>query len=174
MALPKWREEAIAKHHDRKSFDCGEVELNRFLGEYARQSHERGASKTFLAVDEVDGQTVLGYYSLSPASIEYARAPEQLRRGVGRYDLGAFRLVRLATCIALHGQGLGGQLLLAAGRRCLRVATEVGGTALLIDAKNENVAAWYTSYGALPLLDSPLTLVMSLDTIATALRKKVI
>jgi hypothetical protein len=64
---------------------------------------------------------------------------------------------------------LGGQLLLAAGRRCLRASQEVGGVALLIDAKNEAVASWYASYGALRLLDTPLTLFLPLATIKTAL-----
>ena len=70
----------------------------------------------------------------------------------------------------LQGQGLGGQLLLAAARRCLRVAQEVGGTVLLIDAKDERAATWYASYGAMPLLDTPHTLVLSLDLVAAAFK----
>lgn len=170
MTLPAWHEEAITKHHHRADFDCGQPELNQFLRDHARQSHERGAAKTFLAIDDADGETVLGYYSLSPASIEYARTPAVARRGLGRYDIGAFRLGRLATHISLQGQGLGGQLLLAAGRRCLRVAAEVGGTVMLIDAKTEALATWYASYGAMPLLDAPLTLVLPLDVVAAALK----
>lgn len=170
MTLPAWHEEPIAKHHDRLGFDCGQPDLNAFLRDYARQSHERGAAKTFLAIDDGDGKTVYGYYSLSPASVEYARTPALLRRGVGRYDVGAFRLGRLAARLDLQGQGLGGQLLLAAGRRCLRVAEEIGGTAMLIDAKNTQVAAWYASYGALPLLDEPLTLLLPLNLVAAAIK----
>lgn len=170
MILPPWREEAVAKAHDRAGFDCGQDDLNLFLREHARQSHERGGAKTFLAIDDGDGRTVHGYYSLSPASISAVRAPDTLRRGLGRFDIGAYRLGRLAVSVTLQGQGLGGQLLLTAGRRCLRVAVEAGGTAMLIDAKTERVAAWYASYGALPLLDAPLTLLLPLDQIAAALR----
>ena len=54
------------------------------------------------------------------------------------------------------------QLLAAAALRCLRTAEEVGGTLLIIDAKNGRAAAWYTSLGAEPLPDQPLTLVMPL------------
>ncbi len=43
-----------------------------------------------------------------------------------------------------------------AGRRCLLAAAEVGGVVLVTDAKNERVAGWYASYGAVPLLDTPL------------------
>ena len=70
----------------------------------------------------------------------------------------------------MQGNGLGGQLLSSAGRRCILAATEVGGVALLIDAKNERVAKWYGSYGALPLLDSPLSLVLPLSTLEAALK----
>jgi len=169
MIIAPWHEEAIAKHHDRQGFDCGNTALNTFLRDHARQSHERGAAKTFLAIDDSDGKTIYGYYSLSPASIEYSRTPQTLRRGLARHDVGAFRLGRLACRAELQGQGLGGQLLLAAARRCLRVAAEVGGTVLLIDAKDAQVAGWYASYGALPLLDTPLTLLLPLSLAAAAL-----
>jgi len=44
-----------------------------------------------------------------------------------------------------------------------------GGVALLIDAKNEGVAYWYASYGALPLLDKPFSLLLPLSTIRSVL-----
>lgn len=71
----------------------------------------------------------------------------------------------------MQGKGLGGQLLLAPGRRCLRASEEVGGVALLIDAKNEGVARWYESYGALRLLDSSMSLLLSLATVRRVLEK---
>ncbi|ESQ90966.1 N-acetyltransferase [Asticcacaulis benevestitus] len=173
MIIPTWHEEAIARHHDRKSFDCGNADLNRFLWEHARKNHEQGASKTFLAMSSDDQNTILGYYSLSPVSIEFARAPAAIIKGLPRHDVPMFRLGRLAVSIHLQGKGLiGGQLLLAAGRRCLRVADEVGGVAMFIDAKNERVAKWYQSYGAIPLNDPPLSLILPFQTIRSALQIK--
>jgi ribosomal protein S18 acetylase RimI-like enzyme len=157
-----WHEESIRKSHNRSGFDCGEPELNDFLRQNARQNHEKGVSKTFVALGKGDDATIMGYYTLSPASIAYARVPDVIARTQGRYDVGGFRLARLAVAMECQSQGLGGQLLAAAARRCLRVAAEVGGTALLIDAKNERAAAWYRGYGAVSTLDAPLTLVMPL------------
>ena len=97
MSLPDWREEPIAKKHDRASFDCGEPALNEFLQRHARQSHDKGAAKTFLAIAKSDGRTILGFYSLCPASLEYARAPEIVRKGLARHDVPVFRLGRLAV-----------------------------------------------------------------------------
>jgi hypothetical protein len=53
----------------------------------------------------------------------------------------------------------------------LLAAAEVGGVALLIDAKNDGLAEWYARFGAVPLLDSPLTLVLPLATIEAALER---
>ena len=170
MKLPDWREAPISKSHDREAFDCGDAELNEFLRRHARQSHERGGAKTFVATPVDDGRRVLGFYSLSPASVDYARTPALVKKGLARYDVPVFRLGRLAVDLAAQGQSLGGQLLLAAGRRCIRAAAEVGGVALLIDAKNARVAAWYEAYGALPLLDDPRSLVLSLTTVEAALK----
>jgi GNAT superfamily N-acetyltransferase len=170
MSVPAWHEESISRAHNRQAFDCGEPALNEFLQLHARKSHELGGAKTFLAIDDGDGKTVLGFYSLSPASVAYARTPKIVHRGLARHDVPCFRLARLAVDRSVQKQGLGGQLLLAAGRRCLLASAEVGGVALLIDAKNPSVAKWYESYGAVPLADAPLTLLLPLQAIAAALK----
>ena len=168
MSVPAWYEEPIAKHHDRKAFDCGDTAMNEFLHRYARQSHDAGGAKTFLAIDNADNTTVLGFYSLAPGALAYADTPEMVRRGLARHDVPGFRLARIATHVRWQGKGLGGQLLAAAGRRCLRAAADVGGVILIIDAKNERAADWYVAYGAVPLANTPRTLVMSLAAFATA------
>jgi GNAT superfamily N-acetyltransferase len=169
MTLPAWHEEPIEKRHDRASFDCGDADLNDFLQRHARKSHEKGGAKTFLAMDGADDTKILGFYSLSPASIAYERTPEVVKRGLARHEVPVFRLGRLAVDKSVQGQGMGGQLLLTAGRRCLYVAAEAGGVALLIDAKNERVVKWYASYGAVLPLDAPLSLLLPFKTIHSAL-----
>jgi GNAT superfamily N-acetyltransferase len=170
MTPRDWRETPVSKAHNRDAFDCGEPELNEFLRRHARQSNEGGGAKTFVAApSEGDDSRVLGYYSLSPASIAYARTPIIVKKGLARDDVPVFRLGRLAVDLTMQGRGLGGQLLLAAGRRCLRAATEVGGVALLIDAKNDRVAGWYETYGAIALLDAPRSLLLPLATVQAAL-----
>ena len=70
-AMPKptrRHEEPISKKHNRRSFDCGDPSMNDFLQRYARQSHESGAAKTFLAIDNGDNKTILGFCGLAPSS----------------------------------------------------------------------------------------------------------
>lgn len=169
--MAAWHEEPISKRHDREAFDCGEEALNEFLRRYARQSHNLGSAKTFLAIDGADNETIIGFYTLTPASVEYARTPDVIRRRLARHDVPGFRLARLAVDRRFQGHGIGGQLLLSAGRRCLLAAEAVGGVVLVIDAKNETAARWYASYGAMPLLDAPLTLLLPLATVESALKK---
>jgi GNAT superfamily N-acetyltransferase len=164
-----WREEAISRRHDRKNFNCGSSELNDYLRRYARQNHESGGAKTFVAVPRGDVARILGYYTISPGAIEFAKVPTTVSRRLGRYEVPVFRLARLAVNLANQGGGLGPELLLAAGRRALSVAAEVGGVALAIDAKSERAAKWYERFGAVRLLDDPLKLVLPLKTIADAL-----
>jgi len=169
MTVPPWHEEPISRTHDRTAFDCGDADLNTFLRRHARQSHVQGAAKTFLAVDDVGSRRIFGFYSICPASVSFNRVPELVKRGLARYEVPVFRLAKLAVDRSVQGCGLGGQLLLAAGRRCLLVASETGGVALLIDAKNADIAGWYASYGAIPLLDQPLSLLFPFKTIYAAL-----
>ena len=167
--MPDWREEPIGRHHDRKNFDCGSPALNEYLSRYARQNHESGGAKTFVAVAPDAATRVLGFYSISPGAIAFAHVPASLTKKLGRYDVPVFRLGRLAIDRSVQGRGFGGDLLLAAGERALAVAAEVGGVALAIDAKDERAANWYERFGALALLDDPLKLILPLAVIAEAI-----
>jgi len=169
VKIPPWHEVPISRAYDREAFDCGDAALNEFLRRHARKSHDQGGAKTFLAVDDAEGKRILGFYSISPASVAFDRTPELVRHGLARHEVPVFRLARLAVDRSVQGCGLGGQLLLAAGRRCLLVASQVGGVALLIDAKNERIAQWYAGYGAVPLLDQPLSLLLPFKSIHAAL-----
>ena len=164
-----WREEAIARRHDRKGFDCGVPELNAYLERYARQNHESGGAKTFVAVLPAEPTRILGYYTISPGAIAFAQVPAELTGQLGRYEVPVFRLGRLAVDRSMQGLGLGGDLLLAAGARALAVAAKVGGLALAIDAKDARAARWYERFGAMRLLDDPLKLVLPLSAIAGAI-----
>jgi GNAT superfamily N-acetyltransferase len=172
LTLPNWREEAIAKAHDRQSFNCGDAAMNNFLRRYARQSHEQNASKTFCAVDTARPGHILGFYTITPSAVAHEDVPAAMAKGLAHHEVAGFKLARIATDVSVAGQGLGGQLLATAALRCLRIAAEAGGVLLIIDAKSERAARWYASYGAEPLQGKPLTLVMPLATFAADLRTK--
>jgi hypothetical protein len=168
---PHWREEPIGRSHDRGGFDCGSPDLNLYLARYARQNHDSGGAKTFVAASVADPARILGYYSISPGAVAYAHVPTSLTRRLGRYEVPVFRLGRLAVALDMQRHRIGSALLFAAGRRALAVATEVGGIALVIDAKDDRAAGWYERFGALRLLDDPRRLILPLATIAEAVER---
>jgi GNAT superfamily N-acetyltransferase len=164
-----WEEAPLGRNHDRAAFDCGDDDLNTYLKRYARQNHESGGAKCFVAVPRDTPARILAFYTLSPASIEFSRAPSVVTRGLGRYDLPVYRLGRLAVDRTVQGRGLGGALLWRAVARCLAVVPEAGGVALLIDEKSDQAATWYESHGAVRLLDAAQSLLLPFSTAAKAL-----
>jgi len=166
-----WHEEPLNRIHDHTDFDCGVTALNDYLRRYARQNHETGGAKTFVAVAHAGSTTILGYYTISPGAIAFAKIPSAVTRKLGRYEVPVFRLGRLAVSTSMQGRGLGADMLLAAGERALAVATQAGGVALAIDAKDDRAAAWYERFGALRLLDDPLKPVLPLEVIRSVLKR---
>lgn len=112
-----------------------------------------------------------GFYTLSRASLEFTRVPASVTKGLGRYEAPVYRLGRLAVDKSVQGRGLGGRLLMRAAERCIKVAEEAGGVAMLIDAKDANAARWYEGYDAVRLHDSPFSLVLPFATVLDALRQ---
>jgi hypothetical protein len=51
------------------------------------------------------------------------------------------------------------------------IKLELGCVALLIDAKSDHAARWYESYGAVRLLDAPLSLVLPFAMAIKALKQ---
>lgn len=174
MSLTPWHEEPIAKEHDRSGFDCGDADMNQFLARYARQSHEQNATKTYCAIESALPGRILGFYSIAPSAVAHAAVPARMTKGLARHDVPGFLLARIATDRSVAGQGLGGQLLVAAARRCLRLVAEGGGILLIIDAKNDRAADWYASFGAERLQGQsqggPLRLALHLTTFVADLR----
>jgi GNAT superfamily N-acetyltransferase len=159
-----FRIEQLTRRHDREAFDCGEPTLNEYLRRYARQNQEQGIGRTFVAVP-ADGAHVVGYYTLAAGSVQFANIPADLRRRLPRYPVPVAHLGRLATCLSVRGQGLGGVLLYDALQRVLRVAEEIGVVAVEVHAKAERARQFYERYGFESLTDDPLHLYLPLATV---------
>jgi hypothetical protein len=69
----------LTKSHAVEAFECGAEPLDAYLQRYALLNQSAGAAQTYVAVT---GDRVVGYYSLSAASVEYADTPQRLRKGL--------------------------------------------------------------------------------------------
>lgn len=139
--------------HDRKGFDCGNADLNGWLSQTARQHKEKGVSSTFVAVAEETSIEVLGFYAISLAELVNADLPTQYRKRLPN-KVPVFRLGRLATAMQHWRKGIGEYLLFDAIDRGTRIAKEVGGIGLVVNAKHSAVD-FYQRYGFEQMADHP-------------------
>lgn len=136
--------ELLDSTHDASSFDCGVEPLNVFPRRYALTNQSNGSARTFVVCR--DGP-VVGYYSLSAASVTFEQTPERIRKGLARHEVPLVLLARLAVDRSAQGQGLGFSLLLDAFARFLRVQESIGAHGLIAHAKDDAAKAFYEKWG---------------------------
>ena len=159
------RIEPLQRDHDRSRFHCGEPALDEYLARFARQNHESGVTRTFVAVRDAEPSVVLGYYSLTVGALDKKNLPLTAAKRLPSFPLPIARLARLAVDRDMQGKGLGEDLLLDALTRCLRIAEDVGIIAVVIDAKHDRAKAFYARYEFEALPDQPLTLWLALPAL---------
>ncbi len=147
--------EALASHHDRSQFCCGDQEPDTYLKRFARQHASSRVSRTYVAVK---GTTILGFYSLAMAAIRKDHLPPIYRTKFPNFPLPVARLARLAVDLKFQRQGVGELLLANALSRCLDLSDEIGMVGVIVDAKNETAQRFYERFEFDLLVDSPLTL----------------
>ena len=161
----------LAPNHTREDFNCGTPELDRYLRQYASQDIRRNLAALFVAVQD-ETYRVLGYYTLSNASVKRRIVPESPQKRLSKYDdVPAIRLGRLAVDRSVQGLGLGERLLANA---VIRGTSNVSAWALMIvDAKDDKACIFYKKFGFESLLDDKRHLYISRrDLEANFLRSK--
>ena len=142
------------KAHDRKGFSCGKESLDAYLKTQATQDFRRGYSACFVAAT-AEGQ-IAGYFTLTAHSVPLEELPEAFRKKLpSRMPVPAALLGRLAVDQQFKGQGLGSVLLTYA----LTTAAKLGNTAayaLVVDALDDEAAAFYRHHGFYGFPSAPL------------------
>ena len=138
------RVEKLRRDHAVERFSCGKESLDRFLHKYAWTNQQAGSSQTYLALD---GEEIVGYFSLAVGEVGYDGAVSRLSRGLARHPIPIMLLARLAVASDRHGQGLGSGLLKDALRRTLQAAEIAGIRAIVVHALDETARAFYGQFG---------------------------
>jgi GNAT superfamily N-acetyltransferase len=129
-------------------FDCGNADLNEYLKKYARQSQRRMFGTTYVAVSSShDGRPrVIGYFTLAATSVPRPGLPEDMLRGVPKYQgLPALLLARLAVDKRMHGKKIGEALLSRCFEMCLHFSKLIGARYLIADVR-ESAITWYQRF----------------------------
>lgn len=144
------------KSFKRENFDCQKPSLDAYIKTQVSQDIKKKLAVCFVLLDS-DQETIIGYYTLSNASIPYENVPENLKKKYPRsYDhIPATLLGRLALDKNFKGQGIGAKLLMDALKRSLQVSeTHLGSVAVIVDPLDDDTAKYYEQYGFILLPDS--------------------
>jgi GNAT superfamily N-acetyltransferase len=160
--------EPLRLSHQLEDFSCGEPSLDDWLKRRALKNQASGASRCFVLCE---GQTVIGYYSLSAGAIGHQAAPKAMRRNMPD-PLPVLLLGRLAIDRRYHNQGLGQALLRDAMLRAVHIAGETGVFAIMVHALSEAARRFYLSRGFVESPLQPMTLIVTLATIRIILAER--
>jgi len=135
----------LGEAHETSLFNCCKPALNEFLQRHALLAQRANTARTYVALR---GTRVVGYYSLTSASIEAGSAAGRITKGTGRYPVvPATLLARLAVDRTEAGRGLGGALLKDAFVRFLRAQEIVASRVLLVHAIDDDARLFYERFG---------------------------
>lgn len=144
---------------DKGGFTCGTPSLDAYLQKQAGQDMKRGFATVVTAHDTSRPNHIIGFYTLSAASIVLTALPEEVARKMPRYpSVPAVRLGRLAVSSAMQGQHIGSLLVMDALRRACR--NDLAWAVFLVDAKNNRTISFYERFLFKPFGSNSLSLWM--------------
>ena len=158
----------LGGEHRINGFDCGVGSLDVWLIKHARAAAGAGSARTYVVVD-AEQDRVVGYHSLSLASIEHTEVTDRGRKGMPKHPIPAMLLARLAVDRAVQGKGVGAFLLRDAMSRALSVAEQAGMRLLLVHALNDKARAFYEHFGFEPSPSDAMNLQLLVKDIRLAL-----
>jgi GNAT superfamily N-acetyltransferase len=161
MSKTNFRVASLDVTLNRDTFSSGSDPLDHYFQHQVTQDIRRRVTACFVAL--TGKQIIAGYYTLAAASVPLNDLPSNIVKKLPRYPLvPAVRMGRLAVDQKFKGQGLGGALLADALSRASD--SDIAAYALLVDAKDEEAAAFYRHHGFISLPNTFLTLFLPLAT----------
>jgi len=139
--------EPIQVFHNVDSFCSGESSLDDWLRQRALKNEILGASRTFVACTEKEGnKIVVGYFALAAGSVAHSQVSSKTKRNMPN-PIPVLVLGRLAVDNHWQGHGLGASLLQDAVLRSKAAAEHIGARALLVHALSEDAKCFYEHFG---------------------------
>ena len=132
------------------NFCCGNATLDNYLHTKAKQDIKNNLAHTFVVPD---GKDIIGYYSLSSASISRDIVPPEVLKKLGKYsNLPVTLLGRLTVDKKYQGQSFGKILLIdALARSYLAASGSIASFAVVVDPIDEQATAFYKKYDFIEL-----------------------
>jgi ribosomal protein S18 acetylase RimI-like enzyme len=159
--------ETLGRHHNRAPFSCEVPDLDTYLRERALQDQKRRSAVCWVLPYADAPRQIRGYYTLSAYAVGLPDLPEEQARKLPKYPtVPAALLGRLAVDHRSRGQRVGEHLLMDALAKVLQQAATMAIYALVVDAKDDQAAAFYARYDFIAFPSNPLRLFLPTATIA--------
>lgn len=137
--------------HDRKSFDCGEDELNDFIQTKAQKHMSVGISQTMILSHSdplPNGKLpICAFYTVTASTIKRKTLPENLAKKLPYYPVPVFLLAQLAVHSGHGSQGLGKITLIKALEHLYNISDHMPAYAVVVDCLNEKAKSFYEKFG---------------------------
>jgi GNAT superfamily N-acetyltransferase len=147
-------------------FDCGTPSLNIYLKDRAADSQAKGYARTYVIADR--DFRVVGYCSLCSGMMSRDNVPRQVAAHGAPSDIPVVLLARLAVDKNYQGLRLGADLLKHAFLMAILSARSIGVSAMLVHAKDDRAASFYSKYGFRPAKNLERAMLCSIkDMVAT-------
>ena len=156
----------------------GHHALDDYFARHALPNDAAGISRAYVRRrspnDDASLPVVLGFYTVSMATASATDVSKAITHRLPKYPLPVALIGRLAVDERARGLRVGEQLLLDALQRVLAAAELVACLGVIVDAKDESAAAFYSKYGFVSLTVEvwPQRMFLSLTTARAALAER--
>lgn len=141
------RIEPLSSQHDRAAFSCGNDALDRYLKEQSTQDVRRSTARIFVAIDPSQPERIIGFFTLSAASITASDLPLEIAKRLPRHPIPAALIGRLAVDLSVAGRGLGRILVADAVKKAMAAAKMVAMAVVVVDPIDDAAKKFYASFG---------------------------
>jgi GNAT superfamily N-acetyltransferase len=133
----------LIESDDRSLFDCGRESLNTWFRRHALNNHLNGASRVSVLCE---GNSVVGYVSLSAGQIERSYLPKSRQRNQPD-PLPVTLLGQLAVDKKFQGQGYASSLMLFALTTALKASEVIGSIGVITHPLDDQLRMLYSKWG---------------------------
>ncbi|MCF6289037.1 MAG: GNAT family N-acetyltransferase [Proteobacteria bacterium] len=153
----------LSKKHDRRSFDCGQDEINKYLKQQANQNAKKSYSQTHVLIDDIRPSQIIGFYTLTSVLID---KPIQHQINI-KYPQNLFgvNLARMGVDVNFQGSSFSEILIIDAIEKTIFIDKNMGSQGLFLDAKNDKLIKYYEGYGFELIVDKNKKMWMPIGTL---------
>jgi GNAT superfamily N-acetyltransferase len=157
--FPGFRFERLRREHPRKSFRCGQEQVDDWLKSKALQQQEKHLSVTKVLLDEAGA--IAGYYTLATGEMNFGDLPAEVTKHLPHRRLPVAVLAWLGVSEDRHGQGLGRLLIARALRDCYEAGKMFAFIAVVLDCIDDAAKSFYQRWNFEAMLERPYRLFLS-------------